>query len=193
MCLYSATCKIIRHCILNTLKFSSQQTITKGDLYTFYQLAVLSVLHNKSLWESVFLHLKNKKNPGFGCDFHLLETIPATAEIQCADHSVLNILCERVFALLLYHNRQCFIFCSRYYLWGLLGLNSSPNLLVSSHAPLGNIMNQWQKAQTIVCDECDGWAGHRNPLVVLFLTGPQLLRPRQVLCPVKDNTHTHTL
>lgn len=64
---------------------------------------------------------------------------------EYTDRRMFNLLCETMFALSLYHNRQCFIFFSRYHLWGLSGLNSSPNLLFSSHAPLGNIMNQWKR------------------------------------------------
>lgn len=138
------------------------------------------------------------KKLGFRFDLCLLETIPVIVKIQYADHRMWKLLCERVFAPLLYHNRQCFIFYSRYHLWGLSGLNSSPNLLFSSHAPLGNIMNQWQTAQSTDSDTCDGCTGHRNPLVVTFWSEPQLVRLQQVFsvsCQRQDTCypHTHTL
>lgn len=93
------------------------------------------------------MEASTKKNPGFGFHFHP----HAIVDIQ-----LVNLLCESVLALLLYDNRKYFIFFCRYHLWGLSGLNSSSNLLFSSHAPLGNIMNQWQTAQSTVSGTGDG-------------------------------------
>lgn len=99
----------------------------------------------------------------YNLDHHLHETTPAAVKIQNAGDTMMNLLCERGLALLLYYNRQCFIFFSRYHLWGFSGLNFSPDLLFSSHAPLGNTMNQWQTAQSPDSGTCrGGWGGAQD-------------------------------
>lgn len=69
-----------------------------------------------------------------------------------------HIVWEWVRVLLLYNNRWCFIFPSRYHLSNLSGLNSRPDLLFSSHAALGNIMNQQQteRSDNLSHDACTG-------------------------------------
>lgn len=94
--------------------------------------------------------------------------------------------------LLLHNNRWYFIFLSRYHLSSLSGLNSRPDLLFSSHAALGNIMNQrrTEHSDNQSHDACTGhgatfvltlWSKRVSEVTaVCFLSAvkAQIIRPR---------------